>query len=328
MANIRKNLMLYKLKEISGDASSRKFYRLRKGKTSSIIVKAEQEKYKNLLVYSAVNNILSKNGVLAPKLLNNFIGNSLIEITDLGEKSFLDFIKKKKNRLHYYKKIINILIKMQKIKLRPEYKFLNKKIKFKSYTIKKLHEESDLFFDWYLKNSMKKKYSIIIKKKLKKELNFLYKKLKFKNNFFTHRDFHAANIMIKKKRFGIIDSQDAIIGNPLYDVVSLIDDVRIKNSDNFRDKLIRYYMRISQLKRFNLELIMNDYKILSVQRNLKILGIFVRLFVRDKKSIYLKYIPNTWKLLENRLSDPIFKDLKKNMNYHISLKEIKKFKFK
>ena len=58
-----------------------------------------------------------------------------------------------------------------------------------------------------------------------KELNKIYKKLNFKNNIFVHRDFHASNIMMTKKGLSLIDSQDAIIGNPLYDVASLIDDI-------------------------------------------------------------------------------------------------------
>ena len=75
---------------------------------------------------------------------------------------------------------------------------------------------------------MKNKNISKIKKFLRSELNKIYKKLNFKNNTFVHRDFHISNVMINKNKLGIIDSQDAIIGNPLYDVASLIDDVRIK----------------------------------------------------------------------------------------------------
>ena len=64
-----------------------------------------------------------------------------------------------------------------------------------------------------------------IKRIFKKELNNIYKKLYFKNNYFTHRDFHASICNGNQKKIGLIDSQDAIIGNPLYDVASLIDDV-------------------------------------------------------------------------------------------------------
>ena len=122
--------MNYKLKKISGDASFREFYRIQKNTKSSIIVLAKKNKYKNLLVYSAVNEILKKNKVLAPELINNFFNDNMIEISDLGRISFFDFIKKKKDKTKDYKRLIDLIIKIQKIKLKKNYKFLNKDIKF------------------------------------------------------------------------------------------------------------------------------------------------------------------------------------------------------
>ena len=88
-----------------------------------------------------------------------------------------------------------------------------------------------------------------IKETFKRELNNLYKKLYFKNKCFTHRDFHASNIMISKKKLSLIDSQDAIIGNPLYDVASLIDDVRIKIPETIQNDLLKYYFLKSKIKK-------------------------------------------------------------------------------
>ena len=86
-----------------------------------------------------------------------------------------------------------------------------------------------------------------IKKVFKLELNKIFKKLYFKNNTFVHRDFHISNIMINKKTLGLIDNQDAIIGNPLYDVASLIDDVRIKLPEKLKNKLLKFYFLNSKL---------------------------------------------------------------------------------
>ena len=316
--------MQYRLKKISGDASFREFYRVQKGSKSSIIVFAEKDKFKNLVTYSAVNEILNKNGILAPKLISNLTQKNIIEISDLGKVSFYDFIKDKKNKLTDYKKLIDTIIKIQKIKPKEKYNFKNNKIRFEKYNIYNLHKESDLFFDWYLRFLLNKKKARQIKAKIKKELNKLYKKLYFKNNCFTHRDFHAANIMISKKRFGLIDSQDAIIGNPLYDVASLIDDVRIKIPQKIQEKLFEYYSKKSKFKKENLK---NDFDILSIQRNLKILGIFVRLHARDKKSNYLKFLPYTWQLIEMRLKNPIFYHLKTLIDKLIPKKKRKRKKF-
>jgi len=315
-------LMNYKFKKISGDASFREFYRVKKKNKTSIIVFAQKEKYKNLIVYSAVNNILNSHKILSPKLIKNYYKNNMIEITDLGDKSFLDFIKNKKNKLSDYKKLVDLIIKLQKIKLKNNYYYEKKIIKFQKYSINNLHKESDLFFDWYLKHLFKNKKFKKIKNILKKELDVIYKKLHFKNKYFTHRDFHASNIMISKKKLGLIDSQDAIIGNPLYDVASLIDDVRIKLSKNLQDSLFKYYVLKSKFKKPDQVNLKNDFDILSVQRNLKILGIFVRLHKRDNKPHYLKYLPYTWKLIEKRMKNPIFYNLNKLMKKNFLSKKI------
>ena len=316
--------MNYKLKKISGDASFREFYRLQKGKNTSIIVQANKEKFKNLITYIVVNKILAKYKIYAPKLISNHYEHNIIEITDLGQKSFYNLIIKKKNKFKYYKDLIKIIIKLQNIKLQQNYRLGKFKINFQNYSIKNLHKESDLFFDWYLKYCFKSSKIKKIKDIIKNELTKIYKKLYFHNNTFVHRDFHASNIMINKNKLGLIDSQDAIIGNPLYDVASLIDDVRIKLPSNLQEKLLNFYYNKSKFKKEKYKNLKNDFEILSVQRNLKILGIFVRLCKRDGKPNYLKYLPYTWSLIERRLKNPVFKNLNLLFNKHLKIKKLKK----
>ena len=316
--------MNYKLKKISGDASFREFYRLQKGKNTSIIVQANKEKFKNLITYIVVNKILAKYKIYAPKLISNHYEHNIIEITDLGQKSFYNSIIKKKNKFKYYKDLIKIIIKLQNIKLQQNYRLGKFKINFQNYSIRNLHKESDLFFDWYLKYCFKSSKLKKIKDIIKNELTKIYKKLYFNNNTFVHRDFHASNIMVNKKKLGLIDSQDAIIGNPLYDVASLIDDVRIKLPSNLQEKLLNFYYNKSKFKKEKYKNLKNDFEILSVQRNLKILGIFVRLCKRDGKPNYLKYLPYTWSLIQRRLKNPVFKNLNLLFNKHLKIKKLKK----
>ena len=292
--------MNYKIKKISGDASFREFYRVKKNKKTSIIVSAKKDKYKNLIVYSVINKILNSNKIHAPRLISNHYRNNIIEISDLGAKSFYDFIILRKNKLNEYKLLIKLIIKMQKIKTKKFYKLEKFKVKLSKYTFNHLHKESDLFFDWYLKYFLKKKKMGKIKKLFKTELDKIYKKLNLKNDTFVHRDFHVSNIMMDKKKLSVIDSQDAIIGNPLYDVVSLIDDVRIKLPQDLQNKLFEFYCKNSKYKKEKIGKLKNDFDILSVQRNLKILGIFVRLCKRDNKTNYLKYLPYTWLLIDKK----------------------------
>ena len=133
--------------------------------------------------------------------------------------------------------------------------------------------------------------------------------LKLKNDVFVHRDFHVSNLMLVENQIGVIDSQDALIGNKAYDLASLIDDVRFRTSISLKQKIYNYY--IGKQKDLEKHKFKNDFEILSVLRNLKIIGIFTRLAVRDKKKKYLKMIPYAWKLINLRIkNDKIFQDLK------------------
>ena len=121
--------------------------------------------------------------------------------------------KKSKNKFNLYKKCVDIILKIQKIKPIRKIKLdSNKYLNLNSYNLANLHKESNLFFDWYLPGVIGKKKSLKWKKIIKKELNKLYKKIFFKNQFIVHRDFHVSNIMPKNKKLGIIDTQDAILG--------------------------------------------------------------------------------------------------------------------
>ena len=124
-----------------------------------------------------------------------------------------------------------------------------------------------------------------------------------------------------REKIGVIDSQDALIGNPAYDLVSLIDDVRIKIPKKLKNKIYNYYL-IKNKKNLknNSKNFLEDFNILSVQRCLKIIGIFARLFKRDKKDQYLKFIPYTWKILELRMKEKIFSELRKILYKNISRK--------
>jgi len=300
-----------KIKAIKGDASFRKFYRKKNKKNSSIIVYANKEKKKNLLIYDAINKLLVKNNIKAPKLYNQNYNQNYIEIEDLGKNTIFKILKKRKiNKLKYFKKIIKLLINIQKIKQKKTKNFKNTYYKIPTYNKNILFKESYLFLDWYVPNVISKKKILYINNELKKKIKKLLLKIKAPNNTFVHRDFHVSNLMDFKKKIAVIDSQDALIGNKAYDLASLIDDVRFNTNKSLKNLIFNYYLTLSK-NRFNRVFFKNDFEILSVLRNLKIIGIFMRLALRDKKKEYLKLIPNAWRLIELRLENNIiFKDLK------------------
>jgi len=314
--------MKYKILPIVGDASFRQFYRLIVKKKSKIVIFSKKEKYKNLIIYLAINKFLRRNKIFAPKLYSHNYKKGIIVIEDFGDLSFYKILLKNKNKLSVYKKLIDLLIKIQKIKPNKKIKTINHKSYVVSeYSDKYLFQESNLFFDWYLPLILNKKKAINIKIKSKKILSKIYKKLNFSNSCFVHRDYHAQNLMKVGKKIGVIDSQDALIGNPAYDLASLIDDVRITTSTKLKKQIYNYYLKkSSKVIKINTHKFLEDFNILSVQRSLKIIGIFARLYKRDKKKKYLKYIPYTWKLLSIRMNSGIFLDLKKILDDHISKK--------
>ncbi len=308
---------LKKFKKLSGDASFRQFYRT----NNSVLVYSKIQKRSNLLNYDAVNKILIKNKILAPGLISQNYKKNFIEIEDFGNKNMLDKIKSSKTKLNEYKKILKILYQIQKIKNFKTQNFLKKKFNLSNYSKAKILKESYLFLDWYLpanKLIIQKGY---IKKNLKKIIDNLYLNLKIKQKVFVHRDFHVSNMMFYKNKIALIDSQDAVLGNPAYDLASLIDDVRIKTPNSFKSNILKVFL--SKFKYKNKSQFINDFEILSVLRNLKIIGIFTRLANRDKKKKYLKLIPYAWKLIDNRMkNNSNFNDL---INF---LKENPKIKIK
>ena len=301
---------LNNLKKLSGDASFRSFYRKKNLKDSSVLIYCKKQKKSNLLVYDAINNLLIKKNLLAPKMINHNYHKNYIEIEDFGNLTAFQLIKKKNvNQLSCYKKIILLLKKIQKIETKKVKTFLNTQYKIPNYSKKKLIEEANLFLQWYLPNFIKGKKQNLEKKKILKIFKNLINKLIYKKKVFVHRDFHVSNIMITKKGLGLIDSQDAVFGNIAYDLASLIDDVRFRTSNKLKDKIFNEF--IKKNKQVEKDKFKNDFEILSVLRNFKIIGIFSRLSKRDKKHKYLKLIPHAWKLLENRINNNIvFKDLK------------------
>ena len=305
---------MVKLIKIKGDASFRTFFRKVNVQQNSIIVSAKKEKFQNLIVYDAINKILRKNKILAPDLYNENYRKNFIEIEDFGNKTILNEIKKKKkNKLNYFKKIIDLLSKVQLIKDRKVYTFENKKYLIPKYNKRILIQEANLFCNWYVKSKFSKKESKKFSKEFRKVTKKLASKLMLNQDVFVHRDFHVSNLMLVKKSIGIIDSQDALIGNRAYDLASLIDDVRLKTSKSFKKKIFNFY--IKRQKKINIYKLKNDFEILSILRNLKIIGIFTRLAIRDGKKKYLKLIPYAWKLIGMRINEnEVFNDLKNLLN--------------
>mgnify|MGYP003667773950 FL=1 len=117
------------------------------------------------------------------------------------------------------------------------------------------------------------------------------------------RDYHAENIMLLDDGgFGLLDFQDALVGHPGYDLVSMLQDARRDVSDDLEQRMLAYYL--ADHDDAAAEIFRSHYALLGAQRNTKIIGIFTRLAVRDGKQRYLDFMPRMWRLLEKDLRHP------------------------
>jgi len=128
------------------------------------------------------------------------------------------------------------------------------------------------------------------------------------------RDYHAENIMLLDDgEQGIIDFQDALVGHPAYDLVSLLQDARRDVRPELEADMLAYYLTAANPgPDFDAH-----YALLGAQRNTKIIGIFTRLWKRDGKERYLSFLPRMWGLLERDLSHPALANVKQWFDSHI-----------
>jgi len=129
----------------------------------------------------------------------------------------------------------------------------------------------------------------------------------------TLRDYHSPNLLWLPERggqsagqVGIIDFQDALVGHPAFDLVSLLEDARLDVAPEIEDRLFAHYVAAVRMREpgFDEAAFSFAYAALGAQRNTKILGIFARLWKRDGKPQYLRHIPRLWRYLERNLSHP------------------------
>ena len=188
------------LKKIKGDASFRSFYRKKNNKKNSIIVYATKEKEKNLLIYDAINSLLIKNKILAPKLYKENYKQNFIEIEDFGDETVFKLLRKSgSNKINLYKKSIDLLIEIQKIKQNIIKTLKEKIIKSQFMRIINYLKKQNYFLTGMQKNIYLKKNYQRLNIEINKQIKFLLSNLKIKNETLVHRDFHVSNLMRHKK---------------------------------------------------------------------------------------------------------------------------------
>jgi len=272
----------------SNDASFRRYFRVlssNKDYSSFIVMDAPPDK-EDSNPFIHVANLLLQAEITVPKIYEKNINEGFLLLSDLGNDTLLMKINSE-NAAKLYKNVSATLIKIQKNTKTDQLPIYNEEL---------LRRELMLFPDWYLKQHLEYKIS----DKEVEDLNLIFDEI-IENNVqqpsvFVHRDFHSRNLMITPdNQIGVLDFQDAVIGPITYDLVSVFRDAYIEwNEEQQMDWVIRYW---ESAKREGLPVnedfgeFYKDFEWMGLQRHLKVLGIFARLYHRDGKDGYLKNLP-------------------------------------
>ena len=290
---------------IETDASFRKYYRISGNNT--LIMDAPHEKGESVKSFHLVDKILLEMGISAPAIHSIDENNGFILLEDLGDQIFSRILNDE-NEYALYQNAIGVLAHIYLES--NEKKFNKKEIPF--YSIDKLLEESNLFCDWFMEKHCQIKLTNKEKLEYQEILKKIFKGIDSTNSSLVLRDYHVDNLILLKDRkginqVGVIDFQDAVIGSNIYDLVSLLDDVRRPITVQLKEQLIEEYIYITNYDRKKL---FKEMRFFSVQRNLKIIGIFSRLKYRDQKPKYMELINNAWNFIYLHLEDQSFTELK------------------
>jgi aminoglycoside/choline kinase family phosphotransferase len=274
----------YTIETALADASFRKYYRLRDGDKTALLMDSSLEK-NSLESFIDVTQRLKNAEVGAPKIFEQNPDEGYLILEDFGTTHYLDILNQN-NFKAFYTKAINTILKMQKADTKG----------LPVYDKKFLHVEMDLMQEWYLEKKLHLKLDEAQKELIERTLNTISDVvLEQPQDVFVHRDFHSRNIMLKHdNKIGVIDYQDAMNGAITYDLVSLLKDCYVAYERKEIKKLALEFRDKKGLKVSD-ETFLKWFDFMGMQRHIKVLGIFSRLHIRDKKNGYLKDIPLTLK---------------------------------
>lgn len=276
----------YEITVASADASFRQYYRLTQDDKTVLLMDSSLEK-ESLKPFLYVTKQLNSVGVNSPEILEQNLEAGFLIIEDFGNTNYLDILSWD-NFKELYKKAIDEIIKMQEIDAS----------ELPAYDKEFLNFEMALMEEWYMKKllpvDVSQEQQAIIDDAINKISDVV---LSQPQNVFVHRDFHSRNILMKEDgELGIIDYQDAMNGSINYDLASLLEDSYIEFDRASNIELILYFRDKKGLD-VDDETFIKWFDFTSMQRHIKVLGVFARLYKRDGKKGYIKDIPLTLKYL-------------------------------
>lgn len=273
----------YELGASLGDASFRKYFILQKDGEKLLLMDSSLE-MESLAKFLQVHQILSQCNIAVPKILASSKELGFLVLENFGSTHYLDILDAKSHK-ELYRKAMGEIVAMQKCD--PS--------SLPLYDKEFLLFEMNLMQEWYIEKLLKRNLEPQEEQMLHKTLDTIAQTvLEQPQNLFVHRDFHSRNIMLTDDdKVGVIDFQDAMNGALLYDLVSLLQDCYICFERESVVSLVLEFKKLSTHDSTSNEQFIRWFDFMALQRHIKVLGVFARLYLRDAKDGYLKDIPLT-----------------------------------
>ncbi len=318
--DILKDQKLEEVDKLTGDASTRRYYRIFTVKESYVVCLDNafddvMEKHPFL----SVQQFLLENNIRVPQILDHNLSRGYSLQEDLGNETLLlklSTLTSKKEEFDIYKKIVDQLLELHRI---PKSLVNNPNLFQLKFDFQKYMDETKFTFKYFM-NFFNKNLDESLINDLEALFAPVMLRLAEQKMVITHRDFHSRNIMVKNKNYVFIDFQDARWGIPQYDLVSLLEDCYYDIQDDNRTTLKRYYYdnldpAIHGQKSF--EHFLELYDDMLIQRVFKAVGSFCYIYNWRKDDRYLKYIGFAMEKIRRVMMDnPRYADLKQKLFQH------------
>ncbi len=282
---------------IVGDAGFRLYFRGKNDNGRTFILLHDSDSTQ-LATFVKKHSLLAQAGISVPRIYATDSSGGLALLEDFGDNTYLKALNPK-NATAMYTAAWQALIKIQ---------HLPKSSAFAPYNTDLLRTEMALFPQWYCNHYLQNPLNTKEQKTFSAVESFIIRSAVRQPQVVVHRDYHSRNLMLLKGAVnpGILDFQDAVIGPLAYDLVSLFRDAYCEWNNNLQREWSYAYWQ--DAKNSGLKApqtftsFWRQYNIIGAQRGLKVLGIFARLALRDKKHAYLKDMPLVYRHLQNACS--------------------------
>ncbi|MFZ4712840.1 MAG: aminoglycoside phosphotransferase family protein [Bacteriovoracaceae bacterium] len=305
--------------KLTGDASTRRYFRLNAKESSYVICldKPLETPVEDYPFYQ-VQSFLHRQKIRVPIIYEIDLVEGFLLEEDLGDQTLIKelmFLKDKEAEFKIYKDCIDLILKVHHLKVPNDERLQYRKL---SFDFSKLMSEMDFTLDYLFTKFLKHKISDRESTILKTHLGNICVELANQPMVLTHRDYHSRNIMIKNGELVLIDFQDARMGIPQYDLVSILEDCYYSLDQENVDKLKIYYyetLPCKDLGQENYDKFLRLYDLMTVQRVFKAVGSFAYIYNWRRDKRYIKYIGFAMEKVRKVLMKyPEFNELRLCMN--------------